>query len=144
MIEWLKKERLHDKTPKQDVKSKIKRCNKHLILIRLYITSSTFLILLKKLCATLITALSIGAKERVFIWHKRWLNSDKKLDNGWNCIGGTMDDVHFVLDQHAQLDLYSARSLKKQVSGKTCRFTRTHYSDSELTSFCSFSFMLRA
>ena len=49
----------------------------------MYITSSTFLIILKKLCATLITALSIGAKERVFIWHKRWLNSDKKLDNGY-------------------------------------------------------------
>jgi hypothetical protein len=28
------------------------------------------------------------------------------------------DDVHFVLDQHAELDLYSASSLKLQSAGR--------------------------
>jgi hypothetical protein len=55
------------------------------------------------------------------------------------------DEVRFVLDQHAELDFYSARSLTQQSAGRlTCRFTRTHYSDSEPTSLCPFSLMLRA
>ena len=29
-----------------------------------------------------------------------------------------MDDVRFVLDQHAELDIYSASSLKQQSAGK--------------------------
>ena len=52
------------------------------------------------------------------------------------------DEVRFVLDQHAELDVYSASSLKQQSAGKSCRSTRTHYSDSEPTSLCSFSLML--
>jgi hypothetical protein len=28
------------------------------------------------------------------------------------------DDVHFVLDQHAELDFYSASSLKQQSTGR--------------------------
>jgi hypothetical protein len=28
------------------------------------------------------------------------------------------DDVHFVLDQHAELDFYSASSLKQQSAGR--------------------------
>jgi hypothetical protein len=28
------------------------------------------------------------------------------------------DDVHFVLDQHAELDFYSANSLKQQYTGR--------------------------
>jgi hypothetical protein len=28
------------------------------------------------------------------------------------------DDVHFILDQHTLLDLYNARSLKQQSTGK--------------------------
>ena len=44
------------------------------------------------------------------------------------------DEVRFVLDQHAQLDLLV----------QTCHSTRTHYPDSEPTNLCSFSLMLRA
>ena len=54
------------------------------------------------------------------------------------------DDVHFVLDQHAELDFYSASSLKQQSAGKTCRSARTHYSDSETSSLYSYSLVLRA
>ena len=52
------------------------------------------------------------------------------------------DDVHFVLDQHAELDFYCASSLRQQ----TCCSTRTHYPDSELreevanTNFIVFGF----
>jgi hypothetical protein len=55
--------------------------------------------------------------------------------------------ICLVLDQHAYLDFSSASSLTQQSSGKqflTCRFTRTHYPDSEPTSLCSFSLMLCA
>ena len=44
-----------------------------------------------------------------------------------------------MLDQHALLDFYSARSLKQQ-----CLSTRTHYPDSEQTNICSFSVMPHA
>ena len=45
------------------------------------------------------------------------------------------DDVLFVLDQHAELDFYSASSLKQQSVDRHVAPTRTHYSDSEPTSF---------
>jgi len=54
------------------------------------------------------------------------------------------DDVCFVLDQHALLDLHSASSLKQQSLGIHDASTRTHYSDSEPTSLCSNSLILRA
>ena len=44
--------------------------------------------------------------------------------------------VRFVLDQHAELDFYSARRLKQQSAGRP--------SDSEPTSLCSYSLMLCA
>ena len=57
----------------------------------------------------------------------------------WWCPGSAC----FVLDQHAEMDLYSASSLKQQsVGGRQCRSTRTHYSDSEPTSLCSYSIIL--
>ena len=53
--------------------------------------------------------------------------------------------MSFVLGQTRWVGLYSASSLKQQSVGRyICRFTRTHYSDSDPTSLCSFSFMLRA
>ena len=67
------------------------------------------------------------------------------------------DDVRFVLDQHAELDFYSASSLIQQSTGRhvaplgqfyqwsnkiIINSTRTHYSDSEPASLCSFSLML--
>jgi hypothetical protein len=45
-------------------------------------------------------------------------------------------EVPFVLDQHAELDFYSASS--QQSAGS--RSTRTHYSDSEATSLCYFPY----
>ena len=51
------------------------------------------------------------------------------------------DEVCFVLDQHAELDIYSASSLKQQSAGRS---TRTHYSDSEPTSLCSYFWVLYA
>ena len=54
-----------------------------------------------------------------------------------------MSGICFVLDQHAEVDFYSARSLKQQSAGRRqCRSTRSHYSDSEPTSLCSYSIML--
>ena len=53
------------------------------------------------------------------------------------------DEVGFIQHQHAQLDLYSVSSLK-QVSGQTCRSTRTHYPDSKTTSLWSYSLMMCA
>ena len=41
------------------------------------------------------------------------------------------DDVFFVLDQHANLDFYSASSLKQQSAGRHVATLLTHYSDSE-------------
>ena len=55
------------------------------------------------------------------------------------------NDVHFVLDQHADLDINSASSLTQQsVVRHVGRSTRTHYSDSEPTSLCSYSLKLCA
>ena len=51
------------------------------------------------------------------------------------------DEVCFVLDQHAELDFYSASSLKQQSAG---RHVAPHDFDSEPTSLCSFSLMLHA
>ena len=45
------------------------------------------------------------------------------------------DEVLFVLDQHAELDFYSASSLKQQSVDRHVAPTRTHYPDSEPTSF---------
>jgi len=54
------------------------------------------------------------------------------------------DDVCFILDQHASLDLhvYSASSLKQQSVGG--HSTRKHYPDSEPTSLCSYSLIMSA
>jgi hypothetical protein len=38
-----------------------------------------------------------------------------------------VDTTCFVLDQHGELDFYSASSLKKQSTDKTFRSTLTHY-----------------
>jgi spore coat polysaccharide biosynthesis protein SpsF (cytidylyltransferase family) len=53
------------------------------------------------------------------------------------------DDVRFGLDQHAELDFYSASSLKQQSADRHVA-PFTHYSDSEPTSLCSYSLMLLA
>ena len=45
------------------------------------------------------------------------------------------DEVLFVLDQHAELDFYSASSLKQQSVDRHVAPTRTHYPDFEPTSF---------
>jgi hypothetical protein len=59
------------------------------------------------------------------------------------CILLDDDEVHFELDQHAELDFYSASSLKQQSDDRqTCRSTRTHCPDSEPTCICSYSFVL--
>jgi hypothetical protein len=63
-----------------------------------------------------------------------------------NCIRFD-DDVRFALDQHAYFDFYGASSQTtgtRDTGHGTCRSTWTHYSDSEPTSFCSYSLMLRA
>ena len=48
------------------------------------------------------------------------------------------DEIRFVLDQHTQLDFYSA-SPPKQQSADRRRPSRTHYAGSEPISLCSFS-----
>jgi hypothetical protein len=49
-------------------------------------------------------------------------------------------DARFVLDQHAELDLYSGSSLNQQsVDSHLAPLTRTQYSDSEPSSLCSYS-----
>jgi hypothetical protein len=53
------------------------------------------------------------------------------------------DEVCFVPDQHAELDLYCA-SLPKQQSAGWHVAPLTHYYDSEPTSLSSYSLMLRA
>ena len=55
------------------------------------------------------------------------------------------DDVRFVLDQHNELDFYSASSFKQQSAGsRVAPLTRTHYSASEPTILCSYSLKLHA
>ena len=54
------------------------------------------------------------------------------------------DNVRFALDQHAQLDLYSARSLKQQTTGRQVAPLLTHYYESEPTSLCSYSLKMCA
>ena len=54
------------------------------------------------------------------------------------------DELHFVLDQFAELDCYSGSSLKQQSADRHVAPLGTHYSDSEPTSICFFSLMLRA
>ena len=46
---------------------------------------------------------------------------------------GRYDDGRFVLDKHAELDSYSAGSLKQQSVG---RYIASHYPDSEPTGIC--------
>jgi hypothetical protein len=53
------------------------------------------------------------------------------------------DEVHFVLGQHAELEFYSASSLKQQSAGRHIVPLGHIYSDSEPTSLCSFSLVLR-
>jgi hypothetical protein len=67
---------------------------------------------------------AITAIFSVISWHKL------------HTLQGDDDDVRFVLDQHAELDFYSASSLKQQSAGLS---TGTHYPDSEPTSFSSYS-----
>ena len=52
------------------------------------------------------------------------------------------DDVCFILDQHASLDLYSVSSLNQQSVGG--HSTQKHYPDSEPTSLCSYSSIMSA
>ena len=66
-----------------------------------------------------------------------YIMARKKVNFQWD------DEVRFVLDKHAELNFYSASSLK-QVRGYTCRSTWKHYTDSEPISLCSFYLMLRA
>ena len=54
------------------------------------------------------------------------------------------DEVRFVLDQHAEMDLHCASPLKRQSADKHVATTRTHYSDSEPTCLYTFSLMMRA
>ena len=54
------------------------------------------------------------------------------------------DDVHFVLDQHAELDFYSARSPTQQSAGRHVAPLETHYPDSDPTRFYSYSLMFSA
>jgi len=55
------------------------------------------------------------------------------------------DNVYFVLDQHAELDLYSASSLTQQSRGRhACHSTWTHFSYSKPISLCSYSLVLCA
>jgi hypothetical protein len=74
----------------------------------------------------------------IAIWVSEWL-----LINANSTIFQWDDnEVRFVLDQHTELDLYSASSLKQQsVDRHACHPTLTHYPDSEPTSLCSFSLM---
>jgi hypothetical protein len=51
------------------------------------------------------------------------------------------DVVRFVLDQHAELDFYSAYSLQQQSAGRHVAPLTTHYHDCEPTSLCSYSFV---
>ena len=51
------------------------------------------------------------------------------------------DDIHFVLDQHAKLHLYSASSLKKQYTGRHIVSLGTHYPVFEPTILRSFSLL---
>ena len=44
------------------------------------------------------------------------------------------DEIDFVLDQHAYLDIYSASSLKQLSPDRAFRQTGTHYPDSKQTS----------
>ena len=66
-----------------------------------------------------------------------WVFMTRPSNIQWN------DDI-FVLDQHALLYLHSTSSLKQQSLGIHVTSTRTHYSDSEPTSLCSNSLILRA
>ena len=51
----------------------------------------------------------------------------------------------FSIDQHIEWDFYSASSLKQQsAGGHVAPLTRTNYSDSEPSSLCYYSLMLRA
>ena len=52
------------------------------------------------------------------------------------------DDICFVLDQHAQLDLYSASSLKQQSANRHVAPLKTHYPDLKPTNV--FLFLLNA
>jgi hypothetical protein len=54
------------------------------------------------------------------------------------------DDICFVLDQHAELDHYSASSLKISLQEDVCCSTRIHYPDSGPTSLYSYSLMMCA
>ena len=54
------------------------------------------------------------------------------------------DEVRFVLDQHALLDFYSASWLKQQSADRHIAPLRHIKIDSEPTSLCSFSLILRA
>jgi len=52
--------------------------------------------------------------------------------------------LYFILNQHADLDIYTVSSLKQQSQGRQVAPTQTHYPDSKQTSVCSYYFcMLR-
>ena len=75
--------------------------------------------------------------EWVIIAYAKWACSFQ-LYHGENKLH---DDVRFVLDQHAELDIYGVNSLK-QVRGYMCRSTRKGYADAEPTSLCYYSLLL--
>ena len=56
-------------------------------------------------------------------------------------IQGDDNDVGFILDQHAYLDLHSPSSQKRQLARTS---TRTRYPNSETTNLCTFSVMMYA
>ena len=57
---------------------------------------------------------------------------------------GDDDEIRFVLDQHAELDLYCASTLKQHSADRHVAPLGQKNSDSDPTSLCSFSLALRA
>ena len=54
------------------------------------------------------------------------------------------DNILFVLDEHAYLNLYSAGTPKTEVCGLICHSIPTHYSDFEPISLCSYSLLMHS
>jgi hypothetical protein len=52
--------------------------------------------------------------------------------------------IHVIKESLSMCLMTDFESAKTTVRGYTCRSTRTHYPDSEPTSLCSFSLILRA
>jgi len=83
-------------------------------------------------------------------WVREWLlfNTNSaifQLYHGWEQVIFQWydDEVHFVLDQHAELDFYSASSLKQQFAGRHVA-PLEHIILIPSQPVCSFFLMLRA